>query len=80
MQKGRGTQNYRKQQTAGNAGRRKLGGAKITANRLKNKQGSLQKVTVWKKIEMLITYSLVQIQNVYLGIVDLNTVNFDEWC
>jgi len=43
VQKGRGTQNYRKQQTAGNAGRRKLGGAKITANRLKNKQGSLQK-------------------------------------
>lgn len=47
-QQGRGTQNYRKKQTTGDANRGKPGGARVTANRLKNKQGSTQKVTYLK--------------------------------
>ena len=40
---GGGNQNVRKNTRTGSKGR--FGGAKVTANRLKNKQGSLQKVS-----------------------------------
>ena len=44
VQQGHGPQNNRKKQNVGNANRGKLGGARVTANRLKSKQGSVQKV------------------------------------
>ena len=49
-QQGRGTQNNRKKQNVGNASRGKLGGARVTANRLKNKQGPVQKVKREKNV------------------------------
>ncbi|KAK2566791.1 hypothetical protein P5673_009472 [Acropora cervicornis] len=49
------TQNTRKKQNTGNASRGRINGARVTSNRLKNKQGSLQKtkkiITKAKKIQ-----------------------------
>ncbi|XP_015755794.1 PREDICTED: ribosome-binding protein 1-like [Acropora digitifera] len=49
------TQNTRKKQNTGNSSRGRINGARVTSNRLKNKQGSLQKtkkiITKAKKIQ-----------------------------
>ena len=55
IQQGRGPQNNRKKQNVENTNRGKLGGARVTANRLKNKQGPVQKVKRQKKTLLTIS-------------------------